>query len=149
MVAGFRPPSGQSCGLAVSQTRLPSWRLSSTSWPAGFIGINVLHAVMGSSSVRSFTASRLPVSSLRGSLTPGLFSATTTSADFLTDFPMRISPGKNALLLDTAAPFTSTTEPLVFAVWCQLVPSRRPFMAFLFIGLQVSSSVACATQIHE
>jgi hypothetical protein len=49
---------------------------------SGGVGSDVLHAVMGSSSVRSFAASRFPVSSLRGPVTPGLFSATTTSADF-------------------------------------------------------------------
>jgi hypothetical protein len=96
---------------------------------------------MGSSSVRSFAASRFPVSSLRGSLTPGLFSATTTSADFPHHFRHGISPGKSALLPCTTATFTSTTEPLDFAVLCQLVPSYRPFMWFLFIGSQVSSSL--------
>ena len=63
------------------------------------------------------------------------------SADFPRHFLRGISPGKNALLPDTTAPFTSTTKPLDFAVWCQLVASCRPSMGFLCIGLPVSPSL--------
>ena len=52
-----------------------------------------------------------------------------------------ISPGKDAVLPRTAAAFTSTTEPVGFAVLCQLAPSRRPSMRFLFIGSRVSPSL--------
>jgi hypothetical protein len=61
--------------------------------------------------------------------------------DFPTGCPARISPGKSALLPCTTATYTSATEPVDFAVLCQLVPSRRPSMWFLFISLQVSSSL--------
>ena len=52
-----------------------------------------------------------------------------------------ISPGKDAVLLRTAAAFTSTTEPVGFAVLCQLAPSCRPCMRFLFIGSRFSPSL--------
>ena len=52
-----------------------------------------------------------------------------------------ISPGKDAALPRTAAAFTSTTEPMGFAVLCQLAPSCRPCMRFLFISSRVSPSL--------
>jgi hypothetical protein len=52
-----------------------------------------------------------------------------------------ISPGKDAALPRTAAAFTSTTEPIGFAVLCQLAPSCRPCMRFLFISSRVSPSL--------
>jgi hypothetical protein len=52
-----------------------------------------------------------------------------------------ISPGKDAVLPRTAAAFTCTTEPVDFAVLCQLIPSRRPSMRFLFIGSRFSPSL--------
>jgi hypothetical protein len=52
-----------------------------------------------------------------------------------------ISPGKGAVLPRTVAAFTSTTEPVGFAVLCQLAPSCRPCMRFLFINSRVSPSL--------
>ena len=43
------------------------------------------------------------------------------SADFPPGCPGRTSPGKNALLPGTTAAFTSTTEPMDYAVLCQLI----------------------------
>ena len=94
------------------------------------------------SSVRPFAASSVPVSSLSGPMAvPGSLFTTTASADFPPGFPDGISPGKNTLLPCTTASFTVATKPLDFAVLCQLVPSLRPCMKFLFISLQVSSSL--------
>ncbi len=101
-----------------------------------------LHAVERPPPVQPFMASSLPVSCLNGRLpAPGSLLTTMASADFPRHFLRGISPGKNALLPCTTATFTSTTEPVDFAVLCQLVPSRRPSMWFLFISLQVSSSL--------
>ena len=72
---------------------------------------------------------------------PARFSATMASADFPRHFLRGISPGKNALLPCTTAAFTSTTKPMDFAAWCQLIPSCRPSMRFLFISSQVSPSL--------
>ena len=72
---------------------------------------------------------------------PACWITTMASADFPRHFLRGISPGKNAVLPRTAAAFTSTTEPVGFAVLCQLAPSCRPSMRFLFIGSRVSPSL--------
>ena len=72
---------------------------------------------------------------------PGSRLITMASADFPTLQNAGISPGKDALLPDTTALFTSTTEPVDFAVLCQLAPPRRPSIVFLFIGPSLSSSL--------
>jgi len=51
------------------------------------------------------------------------------------------SPGKNTMLPCTTAAFTSVCEPNDFAVLCQLITTRRPFMRFLFISSQISHSL--------
>jgi len=65
-----------------------------------------------------------------------------TSADFLLGLPREGSPQvRCALLPCTTAAFTSTGKPSDFAVLCQLIAPCRPRIRFLFIGLQVSSSL--------
>jgi len=64
--------------------------------------------------------------------------ATMASADFPGHFLRGISPGKNACLRHTTAPFTFRMESNSFAVVCQLTQSGRPSMRFLFIGSWLS-----------
>ena len=54
---------------------------------------------------------------------------------------VKISPGNGTVLHCTTAAFTSTAEPVDFAVLCQLIPPCRPRMQFLFIGSQFSPSL--------
>ena len=63
------------------------------------------------------------------------------SADFPGHFLPGISPDKSVLLPGTTAAFTSASEPLGFAVLCQLATSRRPSMRFLSVGPPVSHSL--------
>ncbi len=100
---------------------LPVVAALTASSPSGVIGCDVLHGV-GTSPF----GLALPVLELNGSL-PG----TMASADSPPGYPGRVSPGKNALLLGATAAFTSATEPIDFAVLCQLVASRRPYYAVL------------------
>ena len=66
---------------------------------------------------------------------------TMASADFPGHFLPGISPDKSVLLPGTTAAFTSASEPLGFAVLCQLATSRRPSMRFLSVGPPVSHSL--------
>ena len=50
-------------------------------------------------------------------------------------------PGKNTVLSLATTAFTSLGEPSDFAVWSQLIASRRPSMQFLFISSRVSHSL--------
>ena len=72
---------------------------------------------------------------------PGSRLTTMASADFPRHFLRGISPGKNALRPGTTVAFTSTSKPVDFAVWCQLIPRVGLAMRFLFIGLSVSPSL--------
>ena len=110
---------------------------------SGVIGSDILSAV-GCQPTSSALHARQDFRFLRlhgRDCAPGLLNTTMASADFSRHFLREISPGKVAVLPRTAAAFTSTTEPVGFAVLCQLVPSYRPSMWFLFISLQVSSSL--------
>ena len=57
---------------------------------------------------------------------PGSLLGTMASADSLPGCPVRVSPGKNALLPGTTAAFTCAHGPSGFAVLCQLAGARRP-----------------------
>ena len=122
---------------------LPAAKTLTLAPPAGGIGSRFLHGVgtllIGSTlhGIKSsgFTVYTGPQSA------PGSLLVPTVSDDSLACLHARASPGKNALLPDTTAPFTSATEPVDFAVLCQLFPPRRPSMVFLFISLSVSSSL--------
>ena len=72
---------------------------------------------------------------------PGSLRGTTASADSPPGCPVGVSPGKNALLPDTTAAFTSATGPAIS--WCCARSSHRsrPSMRFLFVGPPVSSSL--------
>lgn len=74
-------------------------------------------------------------------LAPGSLRGTTTSADFPRHFLLGISPGKSALRPGTTAAFTSATEPMGFAVLCQLARRVGLGMRFLFVSLPASSSL--------
>ena len=72
---------------------------------------------------------------------PARYPASMASADFPGHFLPGISPDKSVLLPGTAAAFTSASEPLGFAVLCQLATPRRPSMRFLSVGPPVSHSL--------
>jgi hypothetical protein len=98
-----------------------------------------------------------------------MFPTTMTSADFSAALTAEISPGKNAVLPRTIAPFTCRTKSnglsslrddlrCGFASWrsryrggavavlCQLTWPGRPCMGFLSIDLRVSHSLLSATR---
>jgi len=102
----------------------------------GVIGSGVLPAVGC-----SLVGSALPGIESSGLWVSGSLLGTMASADFPRHFLRGTSPGKNALLPRATAAFTSAPKPEDFAVWCQLVPARRPSMRFLFIGSRVPSSL--------
>jgi hypothetical protein len=105
---------------------------------SGVIGSDIL-SVVGCQPTSSalHETSRLPVSSfLRTNqrprlVVPLLWSRLIGGTDFPRHFLRGISPGKNACLRHTTAPFTCRIESNGFAVWCQLTQSERPFMRFL------------------
>ena len=86
----------------------------------------------GRVSADQFGPSRHRVAPMRGTM---------ASADFPGHFLPGISPDKSVLLPGTTAAFTSASEPLGFAVLCQLATSRRPSMRFLSVGPPVSHSL--------
>lgn len=94
--------------------------------PSGVIGHDVLHA-FGT----FLFGLALPVIEPYGSPLGTMASADSPrgvscySAKWRSPFATKHEPGKSALLPDATAAFTSATEPSDFAVWCQLVTSRR------------------------
>ena len=108
------------------------------------IDLDVLHAVKGSSSVRSFTASRFPVSSLHGPVAPGLFSATTTSADFLPPLGNRICLAP--LSLRAACGRLSPASPPVPQVRTRCFPAQSPHLP---PRLNLWTSLCCASSSHR
>jgi hypothetical protein len=122
---------------------LPAAKTLTLAPPAGGIGSRFLHGVgtfLFGSTLHGIKSSGFTVYTDRNR-SPARCSLLRSLLTPLACLHARASPGKNALLPDTTAPFTSATEPVDFAVLCQLFPPRRPSMVFLFISLSVSSSL--------
>jgi len=96
------------CRFAPNPSMLPSVATGILGSPSGFIALNGPHRVEGffiGSALHGIKTSGFVF--MRASFGPRLAPTTMASADFPRHLLRGISPGKNALLLDTTASFTS------------------------------------------